>query len=119
MIHQGYGQLTFEVASRKTDCVCCIDLNTSLLINMMGWTPDQVAATRADPAAANLPAKEVAMLKFVLKGAGDSLSIIASDLDALRAMGWSDRDILDGLCHGAHMVTGDILLDAFKVEKDL
>ncbi len=60
---------------------------------MMGWTPDQVAATRADPAAANLPAKEVAMLRFVLKGVGDFLSITAADLDALRVTGWSDRDI--------------------------
>ena len=106
------------LVSQKTDCTYCIDLNGSMLVNAMGWTMEQVAATRADPSAANLEAKEVAMLKFVLKGVGDSLSITAADLDALRALGWSDRDILDGLYHGANMVTGDILLNAFKVEKD-
>lgn len=107
------------LVSQKTDCVYCVDLNGGMLINMMGWTPDQVAATRANPAAANLPAKEVAMLLFVLKGVADSHSIGAADLDVLRALGWTDRDILDGLYHGANMVTGDILLNAFKVEKDL
>ncbi len=107
------------LVSQKTDCAYCVDLNGGMLINMMGWTPDQVAATRADPAAANLPAREVAMLKFVLKGVADSLSITAADLDALRALDWSDRDILDGLYHGANMVAGDILLNAFKVEKDM
>ncbi len=107
------------LVSMKTDCLYCIDLNAGMLVNMMGWSMDQVAATRADPAAANLPAKEVAMLKFVLKGVTDSLSVTAADLDALRALGWSDRDILDGLFHGANMVTGDILLNAFKVEKDM
>lgn len=33
------------------------------------------------------------MLRFVLKGVGDFLSITAADLDALRVTGWSDRDI--------------------------
>ncbi|CAK0751819.1 conserved hypothetical protein [Gammaproteobacteria bacterium] len=106
------------LVSQKNDCAYCIDLNAGLLINMMGWTIEQVAATRADPSSANLPEKDKAMLLFVLKGVGNSLSIEESDLDALRALGWSDSDILDGLGHGAQMVAGDILINTFKVEKD-
>lgn len=106
------------LVSVKNECAYCIDFNAGMLIGMMGWTPDQVAATRADPAAANLPEKEKAMLLFVLKGVANPQSITSADIDALRAQGWKDADILDGLNHGATMVAGDILINAFKVERD-
>lgn len=104
--------------SQKNDCSYCIDLNGGMLINMFGWTPEQVAATRADPAAANLPERDKAMLMFVLGAVGDPHGIDSTDLEALRALGWQDSDILDGLSHGATMVAGDILINAFKIERD-
>ncbi|MEW5787133.1 MAG: hypothetical protein AB1899_04685 [Pseudomonadota bacterium] len=106
------------LVSQRGRCDYCIDFNAGLLINMLGWTPEQVAATRADVQAAPLPEKDKAMLAFVLKGVADAHAIQAADLDALRALGWSDGDILDGLSHGAGMVAGDILINAFKVERD-
>jgi uncharacterized peroxidase-related enzyme len=106
------------LVSVDTNCVYCIDFNAGMLINRLGWTPEQVAATKADPSAASLPDKDKAMLLFVLKAVRDSLSITAADLDALRKLGWSDADIVDGLSHGASMVAGDIVLNAFQVERD-
>jgi alkylhydroperoxidase/carboxymuconolactone decarboxylase family protein YurZ len=44
--------------------------------------------------------------------------VTAARLDALRALGWSDGDILDALSHGATMSASDILINAFKVERD-
>ena len=106
------------LVSQKTHCAYCIDFNGGLLVDKLGWTPEQLAATRADPAQANLPEKEKAMLLFVLKAVDNALSISAADLDALRARGWNDQDILEGLNHGATMVAGDIVINAFKVERD-
>jgi uncharacterized peroxidase-related enzyme len=106
------------LVSVATNCVYCIDFNAAMLINRLGWTPEQVAATKADPSAANLPDKDKAMLLFVLKAVRDSLSTTAADVDALRKLGWSDGDIVDGLSHGASMVAGDIVLNALQVDRD-
>ncbi len=85
---------------------------------MMGWTLEQVAATRADPAAAQLPERDKALLLFVLNAVQDATSVVAADLDALRSFGWSDGDILDALAHGARMVAGAIIINAFKIVRD-
>jgi uncharacterized peroxidase-related enzyme len=106
------------LVSQDTHCEYCVGMNAGMLINMMGWTPEQVAALQADPTAANLPEREKAMLLLVLKAVHDSTGVAASDLDALRVMGWDDSDIFDAVNHGARMVAGDIILNTFKVELD-
>lgn len=106
------------LVSQGTSCRYCIDLNAGVLINHLGWSQEQVAAAQADPAAANLPEAEKALLLFVLKAVREPLSVDAADLDALRALGWSDADILDAANHGARMVAADLLLNAFQVERD-
>lgn len=106
------------LVSTQTHCQYCIDFNAGLLIDMMGWTPEQVAAAQADPSTANLPERDKALLLFVLDTVRDSRSVTAAQLDALRAMGWSDTSILEATSYGAHMVASDILLNAFKVERD-
>ena len=106
------------LVSQTGHCDYCIDMNAGMLVDMMGWTPDQVAATRANPAAANLPERERALLLLVLRATQDPASIGAEDLEPLRIMGWSDRDILDAVAHGARMAASDIIINAFKVERD-
>lgn len=106
------------LVSQQSNCAYCIDLNAGLLINMMGWTPEQVAATCADVSQANLPERERALLALVLKSVQDSNSVTAADMNALRELGWSDGDIVDGLFHGARMLAADILLNALQVERD-
>jgi len=106
------------VVSERTNCQYCVDMNAGMLINMMGWTPEQVAAVQADPARASLPEREKAMLLFVLKAVNDAPAVTAEELDELRGQGWNDSEIFDALNHGARMVAGDIILNAFKVERD-
>ena len=104
--------------SQGTNCAYCIDMNAGMLINRFGWTLDQVAATQADPAAANLDEREKALLLFILKAVKDSNSTTPADVDALRAFGYSDEDIYEGLALGAWMVAGDIVSNALHVERD-
>lgn len=104
--------------SQDTACTYCIDMNAGMLINMFGWTVDQVAATQADPTNANLDEREIALLLFILKAVKDSNSTTRADVDALRAFGYSDEDIYEGLALGAWMVAGDIVSNALHVERD-
>ncbi|MHB1083730.1 MAG: carboxymuconolactone decarboxylase family protein [Thiobacillus sp.] len=106
------------LVSQGGNCSYCIDMNAGMLINMAGWTPDQVAATRADFNNSPLSPKEKTLLGLVLKMTRDSNSVSPADLQAARDAGWSDGDILDAVNHGARMVAGDIIINGFKVERD-
>lgn len=106
------------LVSVDTQCIYCVEFNAGMLINVMGWTPEQVAESKADPASSNLPEREKALLLWVLKTVRDANNVSANELDNLRSQGWSDQDILEALSHGARMVAGDIILNAFKVGRD-
>jgi uncharacterized peroxidase-related enzyme len=106
------------LVSQAGHCDYCIDMNAGMLINMAGWTPEQVAATRADFHDSPLSPDEKMLLGLVLKATHDSSSVSALDMQAARAAGWSDGDILDAVNHGARMVAGDIIINGFKVERD-
>lgn len=107
------------LVSSGEDCEFCVDFNTGLLVNMMGWTLEQVQAMRQNIDNANLPKREIALLKFVVKAVQNAHSVNANDLDELREMQWSDKDIFDAVNHGAKMLATDILFNAFKIEKDM
>lgn len=106
------------LVSQAGSCAYCIDMNAGMLIGMLGWTPEQVAATRADYLASPLSASENALLGLVLKATRDANSVTAADVQAVRDAGWTDADILDAVNHGARMVAGDIIINTFKVERD-
>ena len=105
------------LVSQEGQCAYCIDMNAGLLMNGMGWTADQVADTRANYLNSPLAEKEKALLGLVLKAVKAPASVRAEDVTAMRTAGWSDSDILDAVNHGARMVAGDILINAFQVER--
>lgn len=106
------------LVSEQNECAYCIGFNESMLINRLGYTPEQIAAAKRNPADVPLAEKDKAMLLFVLKGTRAPKSVTKDDLDRLRALGWGDRDIVDGLFHGARNAAVDIMFDALKVEND-
>ena len=106
------------LVSQRNDCQYCVGFNEGMLIQMAGLTPEQVAATRRNPADAPLPDKDKAMLLFVLKATQTPKTVEKSDLDPLRALGWSDGDIMDAAHHGARNVAVDIVFNAFKIDND-
>ena len=106
------------IISEATHCEYCVGFNEAMLINRGGLSSEQVAAAKQNPQHAPLPDKEKAMLLFVLKATKQALTINAEDIAALKAQGWSDGDILDGLNHGAYMLAGDTIFNALKIERD-
>ncbi len=106
------------LVSQANDCAYCIGMNEAMLIERAGFTPEQIAAAKRDPAATPLPAKDKAMLLFVLKATKTPKAVTTADLAALRALGWNERDIFDAVHHGARNVAVDILFNTFKIEND-
>ena len=106
------------LVSQDHDCTYCIGFNEALLIGRAGFTADQTAATKRNPAEAPLPEKDKAMLLFVLKATRTPKTVVPQDLDVLRALGWTDRDIFDAVNHGARNIAADILFNTFKIEND-
>ncbi len=106
------------LVSKQANCPYCIGINAGILMQQFGMTADDINAMQADPSRAPLDDKEKAMLLFVLKGISDPHSVGESDIAGLRKLGWSDRDILDGLDLGAYQMAMDTLINAFKVENE-
>ena len=104
------------LVSGAEDCDFCIDYNTAMLINMAGWSPEQVQQMRKDISKANLPKKELVMLELAIKAVRNAHDVNANDIDALKELGWSDKDILDALNHAARMVSIDIIFNALQIE---
>lgn len=106
------------MVSSGEECQFCIDYNTGMLINLAGWSFEQVTEMRKDPNAANLPAREIAMLNLAIKAIRNSHGVSANDLDTLREMGWSDSDILEAVNHATRMLATDIIFNTFKIENN-
>lgn len=106
------------MVSSGEECQFCIDYNTGMLINLAGWTFEQVSKMRNDPNAANLPEREIAMLNLAIKAIRNAHGVSANDLDTLREMGWSDSDILDAVNHATRMLATDIIFNTFKIENN-
>ena len=93
----------------------CVSLNSQILKAVGIASDDQLAAIMADPATAPLTDKERHMLLFVIKAVKTPEAVEAADVDYLRALGWSDGDIVDACSHGAEMVSSGILFKAFNM----
>ncbi len=104
------------MVSSGEECQFCIDYNTAMLINMAGWTFDQVAAMRKNLNEANLPEREIAMLHLAVKAVRNAHGVNADDLDTLREMNWSDSDILEAVNLATRMLAIDIIFNTFKIE---
>lgn len=107
------------MVSSGEECQFCIDYNTGMLINLAGWSFDQVEEMRKDPKSANLSQRETAMLLLAIKAVRIAHSVNADDLNTLREMGWNDSDILDAVSHATRMLATDIIFNTFKIENNV
>ncbi len=103
------------MVSRQCKSPFCENLNTNMLMQG-GMTPEQIEACKADPENAPLDEKEKSLLKFVLKATKDPHSVVAQDVEALKALGWSEQDIFDAVAQGARLVGNNIIFDTFKID---
>lgn len=102
MTHPRLGQnlLSFirYLVSWRGDCAYCVDLNEALLLGA-GFDLETIRATRKVPALAPLTDKEKALMQVALDAVDQPEAVTAGRIDALRELGWTDRDILDAVWH--------------------
>ena len=86
------------IAAKQIPSTYCSHVYGKQLIDDLG-SKDAVLAVQSDFRKAGLPDKDVAMLSYAEKVAQDASGISQADIDALRAAGFSDRQISDiALC---------------------
>jgi uncharacterized peroxidase-related enzyme len=105
------------LVSVQEECKYCVGMNSGILMQY-GVLPDMVAEIKLDPSKAPLEEKELAMLLFVLMVVKDANAIGQEDVDKLRNLGWTDKDILEATYHGTTQVGVDKIFNAFKIESD-
>ena len=101
--------------AREYNYQFCINFNSELL-QFVGLDDDQLQTVAKDPSQTTLEEKDKAMLLFVLKAIKTPDFVEQKDVDTLREMGWTDRDIFDAVAHGANMIAPSILMKAFKID---
>jgi hypothetical protein len=99
-------------------CQYCIGINAGMLINMHAVPQEVVNRMVTEPASAPLDEKETALLLFALRMVKDSNSSSWEDMEALKRVGCSEREIYDAVSNAAQMVAGDMVLNVFKVQPD-
>ncbi|RXJ88024.1 carboxymuconolactone decarboxylase family protein [Arcobacter sp. CECT 8985] len=102
--------------SNQEQCRFCIDFNSALLINKADWTEEDIDSLRNNTYSKKLSKEENTLLKFVVDSVKDSHSVDEDIINELKMQGWSDKDMLDALNHGARMYATDILFNSFKIE---
>ena len=103
------------LVAREYNYQFCINFNSELL-QFVGLDDEQLQTVAKDPSQTTLEEKDKAMLLFVLKAIKTPDFVEQKDVDALREMGWTDRDIFDAVAHGANMIAPSILMKAFKID---
>jgi len=106
------------LVSSSTNCQYCVDFNSAMLINQMGWSPQEVMELKQEGTSIQLSEKENKMLSFVLKSVKNNKKADVNELNILRGLGWSDADLLDALQHGTRMLAVDIIFNTFDIEND-
>lgn len=93
----------------------CVEFNSGLLQMLTEITDEQLDEVKADPSQALLDEKDKALLLFVLKSVTSPDDVNRQDLDALKALGWTEKDIFEAAHHGADMIRHGTLFKTFKM----
>ncbi len=92
----------------------CIDFNAGLLKMAGGFSDEGLKALRETPENAPLEDFQKELLLFVLKVVKTPEAVEKADVERLRSLGWTDRDIFDAAYHGAAMAGPAVLYKAFS-----
>jgi alkylhydroperoxidase family enzyme len=103
------------LVSWESKCQFCIDMNEGFLTNM-GLNLDSIRAARDNPDIAPIPAKEKPLLSIALKSVTDPESVNTKDIQAAKALGWTDRDIFDVVAQATSNRAFNFVLRTFNVE---
>lgn len=99
-------------------CDYCVDGNAMMLKHMFKMDDKEIKSIQTNPLAANLGNKDLTMLAFLLTAAKDPKSLTKESFDQLRNIGWSDKDIFDGLKMATQMIAAIYMVNSLKLPSD-
>jgi len=106
-------------AAPALDCDYCVGFNEGMLINMFKMDMKEINAVKKDShAAKSLNEKDKKMLIFMVESTTKPKDIDKAQIDELRKLGWSDKDIFDGLKMATQMVAMTLMVDTLKISRD-
>jgi len=83
--------------SKENGCKMCIDVHKSIA-KMLGLTEQRIEEILQGVDAIQTDDKEKALLNFCIKAsAKDSYKILKKEIDALKEMGWSDKQVIEAV----------------------
>ncbi len=112
-----YELATVAAATQLRSSYCTL-AHGSVLMDRGFLEPDGVRAAVLDHRNAGLEDTEVAVMDLAAKVVNDATSIEQADIDRLRSLGLSDRDILDVVLTAAARCFFSKVLDALCMEPD-
>jgi alkylhydroperoxidase family enzyme len=105
------------LVAHRFDYGYCVMFNSSVLQMVADVTDEQLESLKEDPSTASLEEREKQLLLFVLRAVDSPEQVESEDVEALLALGWTDREILEATHYGADMVRHGILFKAFKMDE--
>ena len=110
------GAMMRMLVAEKNNCEFCVGFNKGMLMGLLKVPEDEILALQKDPTSAKLPAKDKAMLLLMLKSASTPHDVNKVDIDGLKKLGWSEKDIMEGVNQATHMVATALFIDTFKIQ---
>src|SRR5689334_6365491 len=111
-------ELATIAAARELRSSYCTLAHGSVLIDNGFLDPETLQAVVSDDRDAGLDDVDVAVMDLATKVARDATSVEQADIDRLRSLGLSDRDILDVVLAAAARCFFSKVLDAVGAEPD-
>jgi len=97
-------------------CKYCVGFNKGMMLNIFKMSEDEINTLQKDPSTAKLDEKQKAMLLFMLKSTSHPSDVNQLDIDALKKLGWSETDIMEGVKQATEMVATSLFIDTFKIQ---
>jgi len=110
------GAMMRMLVAEKNNCEFCVGFNKGMLMGLLKVPEDEILALQKDPTSAKLEAKEKAMLLLMLKSTSTPHDVNKADIDELKKLGWSEKDIMEGVNQATHMVATALFIDTFKIQ---
>ncbi|MCP4022128.1 MAG: hypothetical protein GY729_09825 [Desulfobacteraceae bacterium] len=104
------------LAARALNYEFCTDLN-KFVLGKLGVTEPDFEKMEKDPTQSLLEENEGAMLAFVVKSIKDPKSVTADEIEHLKELGWTDRDMVDALAQGVSMIDHSIMMQVFQFDQ--
>jgi len=104
------------LVAEANHCEYCVGFNKGMMLNVFKMSEDEINALQKDPSSAKLDNKQKAMLLFMLKSTSHPEEVNQTDIDALKTLGWSEKDIMEGVKQATEMVATSLFIDTFKIQ---